>query len=82
MDQARRERIRELIRTLESAQRQVHDLWIAEESAFEGRSPPSKETELGQISSNAADDLERAMDHLSDAVEHLQGAAGDAGAYS
>ena len=77
MDQARRERIRELIRTLESAQRQVHDLWIAEESAFEGRSPP-----LGQISINAADDLERAMDHLSDAVEHLQGAAGDAGAYS
>jgi hypothetical protein len=46
MDQARRERIRELMRTLESAQRQVHDLWIAEESAFEGRSPPSKETEL------------------------------------
>jgi len=77
MDQARRERIRELIRTLESAQRQVHDLWIKEESAFECKSPT-----LGQISINAADDLERAMDHLSDAVEHLQGAAGDAGAYS
>ena len=82
MDQTRRERLRELIRGLKSAQEQVHALWIEEERAFEDRSPPSKETALGQISSDAVFHLEEATHHVQVAVEHMQSAAGDNGADS
>jgi hypothetical protein len=34
MDQAKRERIREIIRFLESAQSEVHEIWLDEEAAF------------------------------------------------
>lgn len=77
MDQARRERLRELIQALKSAQEQVHNLWIEEESAFEGRKPPSKETELGQFSSDAVHHLEAATHHIEDAIDRMQSAAGD-----
>lgn len=79
MDQARRERVRELIRTLNSVQQQVHDLWNEEER---DRSPPSKETELGQTSRDVVFHLGNATGHLQVAVEHLERAAGHDGADS
>ena len=82
MDQARRERLRELIRMLQSAQQQVHGLWIEEQRAFEDRSPPSKETELGQISSEAVHHLEEATQDVQNAIEHMQSATGENGAES
>ena len=77
MDKARRERLGELIRMLQSAQERVHHLWIEEQGAFENRSSASKETELGQISSDAVHHLEEATQDIQNAIEHMQSAAED-----
>jgi hypothetical protein len=77
MDQVRRERIREIIRFLESTQNEVDDIWLDEEGAFENRSAPSKETQLGQLSSAAIDSLENAVDQLQLAIANLRDAIGD-----
>ena len=47
MNEVGRERIRELIRILGSAEKQLHALLIDEENASEGRTAASKETEFG-----------------------------------
>jgi hypothetical protein len=60
MNEARRERIRELIRTLESAEEELQALLIDEENTFAGRTAASKETEFGIVSENAVDHLDRA----------------------
>jgi hypothetical protein len=78
MDQARRERIRELIRVLESTQGQIHDLWVEEEIEFDSRSAPSKETRSGQDSKGAVEDLEQATYLIQDAIEAMQSAIGPA----
>ena len=57
LNDARRERIRELIRTLEAANDRVRVLWEEEDTVFERRSLSSKETEAGQDSKDAADHL-------------------------
>lgn len=45
MDEARRERIRELIGMLEYIQERVEEHLMVEDGAFDNRSPPSKESE-------------------------------------
>ena len=76
MNEARRERIRELLRMLESAQERVQALWTEEDSAFEGRSRPSKETQAGEISGDAAHFLCEARD-IQNAIDHMTLAIGD-----
>jgi hypothetical protein len=78
LNEARRERIRELVRMLESAQEQVHAIWIEEDKAFEDRSPPSKETESGNISETAAHFLSEAEGDIQNAIDQMQLAIGDA----
>jgi len=56
MDQARKERIREIIRFLGSAQSEVHEIWLDEEAAFDSRS--------GHISGEAIDSLSEAADDI------------------
>jgi hypothetical protein len=77
MNEARRERIRELIRTLERAGEQVQALLIDEEEAFECRSAASRETELGNFSEDAVRRLDEARTHIQDAIEEMQSAIGD-----
>ena len=77
MDQARRERIREIIRFLGSAQSEVHEIWLDEEAAFDGRYAPSKETQSGQISSEAIDSLSEAVDDIESTITNLRDAIGD-----
>ena len=75
MDQARRERIREIIRFLESAQSEVHEIWLDEEAAL----APPKEPQSGQISSEAIDPLPEAADDIESAVTNLREAIFDGG---
>jgi hypothetical protein len=77
MDQARRERLRELVRILEPVQEEIHDIWLDEEGAFDRRSAPSKETESGQISIEAIDCLEGAVSDIESAITNLREAVGD-----
>jgi hypothetical protein len=77
MNEARRGRIRELIRTLESAQEQVHALLVEEESAFEDRKRPSRESEAGKISEEAVRCLCESEDGIETAIYHMQLAIGD-----
>ena len=77
MDQVRRERIREIIRFLESAQSDVGDILLGEEAAFESRHAPSRETQLGQISKDAIDSLSNAVDDIESAITNLRDAIGD-----
>ena len=78
MDEPKRERIRELIQALESAQERVRALLIEEEVAFEERSLASKETASGKISEEAARCLSEAEGSIQDAIDHMQSAIGDA----
>ena len=71
MDQARRERIREIIRFLGSAQSEVHEIWLDEEAAFGGGSD--------QISSEAVDSLSEAADDIESAITNLREAISDGG---
>jgi hypothetical protein len=77
MNEARRERIRELIRMLESAQEQVQALCREEDSAFDGRSSPSRETGAGKISEDAAHFLCEARDDIQNAIDQMALAIGD-----
>ena len=79
MNEARRGRIRELIRTLESAEEQVHALLVEEEGAFEDRKSPSRESEAGKISEEAVRCLREAEEGIEAAVYHMQLAIGDEG---
>ena len=64
MDQARRERLREIIGFLESAQSEVYEIWLDEEASFDSRS--------GQISSEAIDSLSEAADDVESAIKNLR----------
>jgi hypothetical protein len=77
MNEARRERIRELIGMPEGIQEQVEMYFQEEEAAFDDRSPPSKETELGIISKEAVQSLDRAADDIQSAILQLRFAVGD-----
>jgi hypothetical protein len=79
MNEARTGRIRELIRTLESAQEQVHALLVEEENAFEDRKSPSRQSEAGKISEEAVRCLGEAEDGIETAIYHMQLAIGDEG---
>ncbi|HJY92243.1 MAG TPA: hypothetical protein VJ255_18305, partial [Candidatus Acidoferrum sp.] len=57
--------------------RTARKYWREEEEAFDGRSPPSKETELGIVSNEAVGFLERAADYIEIAVVQLRSAIGD-----
>ena len=61
MNEARRERIRQLIRTLASAQEKVEEILEEEGGAFEDRSAPSQETESGNVSKEAIRCLARIL---------------------
>jgi hypothetical protein len=76
MDQTRRERIREIIQFLESAQSEVYEIWLDEEAAFD----PSNETQSSQISSEAIDSLSGAADDIEGAITNLRDAIADASA--
>ena len=78
MDNARSERIRELIETLESIQKKVHGLKMDEDAEFENSSRASRETGAAQISDDATFDLEEANDHIQSAIEHMQSAVDSA----
>ena len=71
MDQGRRERIREIIRFLESAQSEVYEIWLDEEAAFDGRSD--------QVSGEAIDSLSEAADDIESAIKNLREAIADSG---
>jgi|SRR5215813_413030 len=77
MNEARRERVRELIQALEAAQERLQAILIDEEQAFGDRSQSSKETESGGVSQAALDHLDDARDGIQDAIEHMQYAIGD-----
>ena len=77
MNEAGRERIRELIRILESAEKQLQALLIDEENAYEDRTAASKETESGTVSEDAMDHLEWATTELRGVIEKMQSAVGD-----
>ncbi len=77
MNEARRERTRELIRMLESVQEQVQALLTEEDSAFEDRSSPSRETVAGKISEDAAYFLCEARDDIQNAIDQIALAIGD-----
>ena len=79
MKEDRRGRIRELIRTLESAQEQVLALLVEEENAFEDRKSPSRKSEAGKISEEAVRCLSEAEDGIETAIYHMQLAIGDEG---
>ena len=76
MDRPRRERIRELIKTLQAVQSQVHHLWLEEGGKFENHSPRSKASGLGLTSVEAEFDLGEATDHIQIAIDHMQEVAG------
>lgn len=76
MDKARRERIRQLIPIPQTIQTQVQELCLEEEGKFESRSPPSRESVLGEASIDVAFDLGEASDHIQVAIEHLKDAVG------
>ena len=71
MDQTRRERIREIIQFLESAQSEVYEIWLDEEAAFGSGSD--------QISSEAVDSLSEAADDIESAITNLREAISDGG---
>jgi hypothetical protein len=77
MDKFRRESIRELIGMLGYIGERVEDLVLEEEGTFEVRSAPSKETELGIVSKEAAQFLNGAADGIENAIEQLRSAVGD-----
>jgi hypothetical protein len=77
MDNARRERIRELIGMLDYIQGQVEAYQQGEQRDFDTRSPSSKETEKGIVSKEAADSLDRAASDIYSAIEQLRSAVGD-----
>lgn len=77
MNDARRERVRELVRTLESVGEQVRTILNEEASAFEGRSAASRETESGNVSEGASFHLGEATTDIQSAIEQMQYAIGD-----
>lgn len=74
MIKARKERVRELVRSLESVQVRGQALG-KEESTLEGRS--SSLTETGAGKNDAAHSLREASDDLQSAIDHLRVAVGD-----
>lgn len=77
MNEARRERIRELIRMLETVEEQIHSHLQEEEAAFGGRSQSSKDTDLGRVSEQAVEFLDHADTDIENAIEQLRFAVGD-----
>jgi hypothetical protein len=77
MDDIRREKTRMLIRVLEAIQKEVSDIESDEDSAFQGRSAPSKSTAMGEDSKDAADCLSEASDSLGWAINWMKSAVGD-----
>ena len=76
MDQARRERLREIIRFLELTHSEVHEIWLDEEAAF-GSGHASNDTQSDQISSEAIDSLSEAADDIESSITNLRDAIGD-----
>lgn len=74
MLEARKERVRELIRSLESVQVRSQALG-KEESTLEGRS--SSLTEVGAGKSDAAYSWREASDDIQSAIDHMRVAVGD-----
>jgi len=77
MDQARRERLREIIRFLELTHSEVHEIWLDEEAMFGNGHAPSNDTQSDQISSEAIDSLSEAADDIESAITNLRDAIGD-----
>lgn len=77
MNEARRDRVRELIQALESLNQRVQVLWEEEDKAFEGRPLSSKETSAGKISEDAAHFLGEARDDIENAIHQMNLAIGD-----
>jgi hypothetical protein len=77
MDQARRERLREIIRFLEITHSEVHEISLDEEAAFDSGHVPSNDTQSDQISSEAIDSLSEAADDIESAITNLHDAIGD-----
>jgi hypothetical protein len=77
MNEARRDRVRELIQMLESLQGRVQVLWEEEDKAFEGRPLSSKETGSGKISEDAAHFLSEAREDIQNAIDQMNLAIGD-----
>ena len=77
MNEARRDRVRELIQMLESLQGRVQALWEEEDKAFEGRPLSSMETGAGKISEDAAHFLCEARDDIQNAIDHMNFAIDD-----
>jgi hypothetical protein len=67
MNEARRERLRGLIRMLESAQEQIEDVCLDEERA----------AEAGNMSTDAVDYLDGAAMDIESAIEKCKAAIGD-----
>lgn len=74
MIKARKERVRELIRSLESVQVRSQALG-EEESTLEGRS--SSLTETGAGKNDAAHSRRKASDDIQSAIDHMRVAVGD-----
>lgn len=74
MIKARKERVRELLRSLESVQVRSQAL-REEESAFEGRSSSLTETRAGK--NDAAHSPREAGDDIESAIDHMRVAIGD-----
>lgn len=74
MIEARKERVRELIRSLEAVQVQSQALG-KEESTLEGRS--SSLTEIGAGKNDAAYSRREASDDIQSTIDHMRVAVGD-----
>lgn len=76
MIKARKERVRELIRSLESVQVRSESLG-KEESTLEGRSSSLTETGIGK--NDAAQSRREASGDIQSAIDHMRVAVGDNG---
>ena len=76
MDVSRREKIRMLVRILDSIAEEVRRVSSEEEDMLSSGSAPSKETEAGLISEEALHYLATAHIALSDALYHMKVAVG------
>lgn len=76
MIKARMERVRELIRSLESVQVRSQSL-AKEQSALQGRSSSLTETGVGK--NNAAHSRREASGDIQSAIDHMRVAVGDDG---
>ena len=79
MDVSRREKIRMLVRILDSIAEEVRRVSSEEEDMLSSESAPSKETETDLISEEALHYLATAHIALSDALYHMKLAVGDDG---